>query len=202
MLERSELASIRRGTIVLLSTCAAIGLLILSAGCFRGSNSSRSPIHPNPNMDLQPKYKAQAESDFFYDGKTMRIPVEGTVARGALGEDTVFYEGKDASGAFAPSGPIAVDEAFLERGAERYGIYCQPCHGGRGDGRGVLWERAQIESRDLSEARIREMPDGQLFDIITNGLGLMQGYRYPIPPRDRWAIIAYVRQLQERSDAS
>jgi hypothetical protein len=162
----------------------------------RGSTSSRPPIHPNPNMDHQPKYRAQAESAFFYDGATMRPPVLGTVARGELFEDTALYEGKDEAGEFVTSIPVEVDE---ERGRQRYEIYCTPCHGATGNGRGVMWERVQIESRDLHLERIVAAPDGQLFDVITNGLGLMQGYRYPIPAEDRWAIIAYVRKLQSGS---
>ncbi len=165
-------------------------------GCLRGSTSSRPPIHPNPNMDHQPKYRAQAESAFFYDGATMRLPVEGTVARGELFEDTALYEGKDEAGEFVTAIPVEVD---VERGQKRFEIYCTPCHGTNGNGKGVLWERAQIESRDLHEQRLVEMSDGEMFDVVTNGLGLMQGYRYPIPAEDRWAIIAYVRKLQNGS---
>lgn len=168
----------------------------------RGCTSSRPPIHPNPNMDNQPKYRPQAASAFFYDGATMRPQVEGTVAQGELQEDTGFYQGTDDGGSFIASSPIAVDDELRTRGGQRYEIYCTPCHGGRGNGKGVLWERAQIQSADLHEDRIVQMPDGELFDIITNGKGLMSGYKYPIPPRDRWAIIAYVRALQQGAAGS
>jgi mono/diheme cytochrome c family protein len=87
-------------------------------------------------------------------------------------------------------------EAILARGRERYEIYCTPCHGANGKGRGMLWERAQIAAGDLSQERLVAAPDGELFDTVTNGLGLMQGYRYPIPAADRWAILAYVREIQ------
>lgn len=173
-----------------------LAVSVLAMGCTRGSTSSRPPIHPNPNMDHQPKYRAQSESAFFYDGATMRPPVEGTVARGELFENTALYTGKDEAGEFVTSIPIEVD---VERGRQRFEIYCLPCHGATGNGRGVLYERAQIESRDLHIERLVTAPDGHLFDVITNGLGLMQGYRYPIPPEDRWAIIAYVRKLQSGS---
>ncbi len=173
-----------------------VALLLSSAGCMRGCTSPRPPIHPNPNMDLQPKYRAQAESDFFYDGASMRPPVDGTVARGELRVDRAFYEGKDAAGAYVAN-PVPVDGALVDRGRERYAIYCTPCHGENGNGKGVLWERAQVESADLHEPRLIAAPDGELFDTITNGLGLMSGYAYPIPPHDRWAIIAYVRTLQQ-----
>ena len=173
----------------------ALAVLLL-AGCWRGATSSRPPWHPNPNMDSQPKYRTQAASDFFYDGATMRPPIEGTVARGELFEDTAFYTGADDSGVLVATIPFAVDEALIERGRERFAIYCAVCHDARGTGKGVLWDRAQIASANLHEERLQAIPDGQMFDVITNGLGLMSGYKYPIPPRDRWAIIAYVRRLQ------
>ena len=152
-------------------------------------------------MDQQPKYLAQAASDFFYDGATMRPPVEGTVARGELFEDVAFQTGRDAAGEYVVN-PLSIDEAVIARGEERYGIYCAPCHSDRGDGRGMLYERSQIQSADLREERLVLQPDGQMFDTVTNGLGLMSGYRYPIPPRDRWAIIAYVRELQRSAAGS
>ncbi|MCP3958985.1 MAG: cytochrome c [bacterium] len=174
-------------------------LLLTLGGCWRGCTSSRPPIHPNPNMDIQPKYRAQSASAFFYDGATMRPPVEGTVARGELHEDTAFHTGLDEAGAFVAQIPQEVDESFVLRGQERYDIYCAPCHHERGNGRGILFERAQIPTADLHQERLVAMPDGQMFDVITNGLGLMSGYKYPIPPEDRWAIIAYVRRLQSEA---
>ena len=85
---------------------------------------------------------------------------------------------------------------MLERGRQRYGIYCQPCHDARGDGRGILFQRGNVPTATFHQEKILKYPDGQIFDIITNGLGLMPGYRWPIPPADRWAIVAYVRELQ------
>jgi mono/diheme cytochrome c family protein len=126
----------------------------------------------------------------------MRSPVEGTVAR----EDPVAIDalvtGKGPDGEPVAASPVAVTPALLARGHDRFGIYCTPCHGERGDGKGMLNQRAGVKSADLHEERIRTMPDGQIFDTVTNGLGLMPGYRYPISAHDRWAIIAYVRQLQ------
>ncbi|HEX9732456.1 MAG TPA: cytochrome c, partial [Thermoanaerobaculia bacterium] len=87
-------------------------------------------------------------------------------------------------------------EAVLDRGHQRYEIYCTPCHAANGNGKGMLWDRAQIQAGDLRQERLAQAPEGELFDVVTNGLGLMQGYRYPIPARDRWAIVAYVRELQ------
>jgi len=153
-------------------------------------------------MDNQPKYRAQAASAFFYDGATMRPPVAGTVARGELRENVAFWEGKDEAGVHVTANPLTAGmsgaelEEILVRGHQRYEIYCTPCHASNGNGRGVLWERAQIEAGDLNQERLVAAPDGELFDTVTNGLGLMQGYRYPIPARDRWAILAYVREIQ------
>lgn len=176
---------------------AFLMILIVTAGCTRGSTSRRPPIHPNPNMDVQPKYKAQDSSGFFYDGATMRLPVAGTIARGEPFEDPALATGRLADGTFAETNPLTGRAGLAERGRERYGIYCLPCHGENGNGRGMLYERSGVESADLKEQRIVEQPDGQIFDVITNGLGLMSGYRYPIPPEDRWAILAYVRELQQ-----
>jgi mono/diheme cytochrome c family protein len=175
------------------------GLLLGLSGCMRGCTSSRPPIHPNPNMDIQPKYRAQSSSAFFYNGSTMRLQVEGTVAQGELFEDTAFYTGFDEAGEYVAEIPFPTDAVMLARGAERYAIYCMPCHGAGGSGRGVLFTRSGVESADLHEERLRDVADGQIFDTITNGLGLMSGYKYPIPPEDRWAIIAYVRDLQTQS---
>ncbi len=185
----------KRSALLVVTTLMVIAL----TGCWRGATSPRPPWHPNPNMDNQPKYRPQAASAFFYDGATMRPPVAGTVARGELRHDTAFYTGLEADGVPVAAMPIEVDEALIERGRERYDIYCAPCHHRRGNGKGMLWDRAQIKSADLHEERLRAASDGQMFDVITNGLGMMSGYRYPIPAGDRWAIIAYVRRLQKEA---
>jgi mono/diheme cytochrome c family protein len=152
-------------------------------------------------MDNQPKVRPQAASTFFYDGAAMRPPVPGTVSIGGLKEDTAFFTGKGADGQFVAAIPAAVDEARLQRGRERYVIYCQPCHDARGDGKGILFQRGNVPTASFHQDTIRNYPDGQIFDVITNGKGLMAGYRWPIPPADRWAIVAYVRDLQRRRPA-
>jgi mono/diheme cytochrome c family protein len=174
----------------------ALASLVAAGGCARGCTSSRPPIHINPSMDNQPKVRPQAASQFFYDGVAMRAPVPGTIAIGGLREDTAFFEGTGADGAFVATNPVAVDEALLERGRDRYEIYCQPCHDPRGDGRGILFQRASVPTASFHQDKIREYPDGQIFDVITNGVGLMAGYRWPISTADRWAIVAHVRELQ------
>jgi mono/diheme cytochrome c family protein len=174
----------------------AFASLFALTGCARGCTSSRPPIHPNPSMDDQPKVRPQAASAFFYDGASMRAPVPGTVAIGDLKEDAAFFTGKGADGQFVAAIPGPVDEALLERGRERYEIYCQPCHDARGDGRGILFQRGNVPTATFHQDKILKYADGQIFDVITNGVGLMPGYRWPVPPADRWAIIAHVRELQ------
>jgi len=180
---------------LLLAALTPLGL----QGCMRGCSSSDPPVLVNFSMFNQPKYKAQAASTFFYDGKTMRPPVPGTIARGHLHEELALSTGMDAGGKPVATSPVVVDEALLARGAERYAIYCQPCHDERGEGKGLLFQRAKVPTANLMEQRIRELPDGAIFDTITNGKGLMASYRYQVATHDRWAIIAHVRDLEKKS---
>ncbi|MEO5896601.1 MAG: cytochrome c [Vicinamibacterales bacterium] len=149
-------------------------------------------------MDDQPKVRAQTASTFFYDGLSMRQPVPGTVAIGGLKEDAAFFTGKGADGQFVATSPMTIDETVLERGRQRYVIYCQPCHDARGDGKGILFQRGKVPTASFHQDKILKYADGQIFDVITNGFGLMPGYAWPIPPSDRWAIIGYVRDLQRK----
>ena len=185
---------------------SVLGALVLASvvasGCARGCTSSQPPIHLNPSMDDQPKVLPQTASDFFYDGSSMRAPVPGTVAIGGLREDAAFFTGKTADGQFVPTIPVPVNEALVERGHQRYSIYCQPCHDARGDGKGILFQRANVPTASFHQEKILKYPDGQIFDIMTNGMGLMPSYRWPIPPSDRWAIIAYIRELERKRPAS
>jgi mono/diheme cytochrome c family protein len=178
-----------------------LALVVLSAagleGCMRGCSSSSPPVHLNPSMFNQPKYRPYASSDFFYDGKAMRAPVAGTIARGHLPEDGAIETGKGTDGSPLATSPVAVDEKLVARGHDRFAIYCQPCHDERGEGKGVLFQRAKVPTANLLEKRFRDLKDGEIFDTITNGKGLMPSYRYPIHAADRWAIIAYVRTLQK-----
>jgi mono/diheme cytochrome c family protein len=187
-------------------TRRVLGVLVCSSvvalsGCARGCPSSRPPIHLNPSMDDQPKVQPQSASTFFYNGASMREPVPGTVAIGGLKEDAAFFTGKNPDGSFVPSIPRPVDEAGLERGRNRYVIYCQPCHDARGDGKGILFQRGNVPTATFHQDKIQKYPDGQIFDVITNGFGLMGSYRWAITPEDRWAIVAYVRELERRQAA-
>ena len=178
-----------------------LGVIVLTsviplAGCARGCTSSRPPIHLNPSMDNQPKVRSQSASAFFFDGSSMRQPIPGTVAIGGLKEDTAFFTGKGEDGQFVATNPVTLDETVLERGKQRYAIYCQPCHDARGDGKGILFQRGNVPTATFHQEKVLKYTDGQLFDVMTNGQGLMPAYRWPIPPADRWAIVAYVRELQ------
>jgi mono/diheme cytochrome c family protein len=185
----------------------AIRLLVLASvvaltGCARGCTSSRPPVHLNPSMYNQPKVLPQTASEFFFDGSSMRNPVPGTIPIGGLKEDGAFFTGKGADGQFVAKNPAPGDEKLLERGRQRYAIYCQPCHDARGDGKGILYQRGNVPTASFHQEKILKYPDGQIFDVITNGFGLMPGYKWPIPASDRWAIIAYVRDLEQKRLAS
>jgi mono/diheme cytochrome c family protein len=142
------------------------------------------------DMATQPKNRPLSPSDFFHDGRSERPLLENTVARGSLANDELMIA-KD-SNAF----PLPVDEALLERGRERYGVYCTPCHGLQGDGNGMVALRGMKLPPSYHIDRLRESPNGYFYDVITNGFGQMYGYAAQVPPRDRWAIVAYVRALQ------
>lgn len=185
-----------------LAGAIAVACLVPLIGCTRGSTSSRPPIHPNYSMLDQPKVLPQSASNFFYNGSSMRQPVPGTIPIGGLREDPAYWEGKGADGKFVATIPVPVDDALLERGHQRYTIYCQPCHDARGDGKGILFQRGNVPTASFHQDKILKYPDGQIFDVITNGAGLMPSYRWPIPVADRWAIIAYVRDLERKRAAA
>src|SRR6266702_3263781 len=142
------------------------------------------------DMANQPKNRPLSESDFFADGRSERPLIENTVARGSIANDELVVP-KD-SNAF----PLPLDAKLLERGEARYRIYCTPCHGLQGDGNGMIVMRGMKRPPSYHQDRLRQAPNGYFYDNITNGFGQMMGYSAQIPPRDRWAIIAYVRALQ------
>jgi mono/diheme cytochrome c family protein len=181
---------------------AMMALALSGCGLLRGCTSTSPPIHINPSMDDQPKVLPQTASQFFYNGASMRLPVPGTVPQGGLRGDETFFDGKEPDGKFVDRIPVPVDAPLLERGRQRYTIYCQPCHDPRGDGKGILFQRGNVPTASFHQDKILKYPDGQIFDVITNGSGLMSGYRWPIPPADRWAIVAYVRELEQERLAS
>ena len=142
------------------------------------------------DMADQPKNTPLSPSTFFADGRSERPLIDNTVPRGSLADDPLFIP-KD-SNAF----PLPLTMELLDRGQERYKIFCTPCHGLQGDGNGMVVMRGMKRPPTYHQPRLREVPNGYLFDVITNGFGAMQGYSAQIPPADRWAIVAYVRALQ------
>jgi mono/diheme cytochrome c family protein len=154
------------------------------------------------DMHDQPRFKPLAESDFYTDLRSARPPVEGTVARGQLHEDAYFYTGKlgDNPGDYMP---FPVTQDILARGQQRYNIYCAPCHSRVGNGNGVIPSRGfPRRPPSYHTDRLRKAPLGYLFDVMTNGFGSMPDYASQIAPRDRWAIVAYLRALQLSQGAS
>jgi mono/diheme cytochrome c family protein len=147
------------------------------------------------DMHNQPKYRPLRATTFFRDGSSARPLVEGTIARGTLQEDEAFFTGK-VGGAAVTELPLAIDEHLLDRGENRYNIYCTPCHDRTGSGRGMVVQRGYRQPPSFHNERLRAAPPGHFFDVMTNGFGAMPDYRAQIAPRDRWAIVAYIRALQ------
>jgi mono/diheme cytochrome c family protein len=188
---------------------AVIGLVLFGVGC-------------RYDMQDQPRYKALKKSDFFSDGKAMRDLPEGTVARGMLREDKDFYTGKKASAGGATTAappvitttdasgntlvtsfpdaieefPVPITKELVDRGEERYRIFCIVCHGPVGNGDGMIVRRGFPKPPTYNDDRLRNAPVGHFFDVITNGWGKMNSYSSQIPAADRWAIVAYIRTLQ------
>ncbi|TPW16565.1 MAG: hypothetical protein FD129_716 [bacterium] len=147
------------------------------------------------DMRNQPKYRGFRASTFFADGRSIRPAVPGTIPVGYLKSDTLFYTGKIA-GKPADMFPFTVDRAVLERGRDRFNIYCSPCHDFTGSGNGMIVQRGHKVPPSFHIQRLREAPAGYFFDVITNGFGNMFDYSYQLRPEDRWAVVAWVRTLQ------
>lgn len=184
---------------------AFVCVLLVSILGLRGAKFTSPPldVFPEwafPGMKYQPKFRPQAESKFFADGRADRLPVEHTVARGALREDDALYLGKDATGAWVRGFPanITVDLKLLERGRDRYTIYCLPCHGGIGDGNGITKKYGMGTTPSYHDDARRKLSEGEIFNTITNGTQNknMLPYADKLAPADRWAVVAYVRALQ------
>lgn len=147
------------------------------------------------DMHDQPKFKPLAENTFYADLRSARDPIPGTVARGQLHEDSYFYTGKIGANP-GDYMPFPATAEVMARGEERFNIYCSPCHSRVGDGNGVIVQRGYRRPPSYHTDRLRKAPLGYFFDVMTNGFGAMPDYASQIPPRDRWAIVAYIRALQ------
>ena len=189
---------------------AFLVVLLVSVMGFRGLRSTQPPIEVFPDMDHQAKYKPQAESKFFADGRADRPIPAGTVPRGRttaadpafLRADDFHYAGKKPDGSFARGFPVEVTADFVKRGQNRYLIYCYPCHGALGDGNGITKSYGMLATPTYHDDRIRTMPEGEIFSTITNGKNTMMPYADKLSPDDRWAVIAYVRALQRARHAT
>jgi mono/diheme cytochrome c family protein len=183
----------------------------------RATHQDRPRINLIPDMDYQPKFLPQTENALFVDGRSMRPQPEGTIARGQLRADGVFWRGQADDGSFVSGIPASAMqahgswEALLERGQERFGVYCAVCHGTSGYGDGMVHQRA-LELMELGNAQwvpptslhdvtVLEREDGHIFNTITNGIRNMPAYGSQIPAEDRWAIVGYVRALQRSQRA-
>ncbi len=186
--------------------------LVSLAAC-RGSVSEDPPVHIIPDMDWQDKYHPQGESAFFPDGRAMRVPVEGTLARGSLKADTEFFQGKVGEEFVAVMPTEKVQQALkadglaavMQRGRERYNIYCTPCHDQTGSGNGLIYQHGyQPPPTNLTRPETAALKDGQIFDIISHGKNgrNMPAYNHQIPEADRWAIVSWVRVLQRSQHAT
>ncbi len=198
---------------LLLITAAAVPPALIAQA--RAVRSSKPRVHLIHDMDNQPRFEAQHANALFADGRAMRPPVPGTVARGELRADDHFYLGV-VGGQWATAFPAKVEVTvqLMERGRERFNIYCQPCHGAAGYGDGMVNKRAMellnlgtngttwVEPKSIHEQQIREQPVGQIFNSITNGVRNMPPYGPQILVADRWAIVAYVKALQRSQNAS
>ena len=156
--------------------------VVLAAGC-------------RQDMHNQPKYRPLRESNFFDNRSSARPLIEGTVARGTLQEDTAFFTGKVA-GQLVTELPFPVTQEVVNRGQERYNIFCAPCHDRTGSGNGMVVQRGYRQPPSMHIDRLRQVEIGYFFDVMTNGFGVMPDYRGQVTPRDRWNIAAYLRALQ------
>ena len=186
-------------------------LALIPPACLFKARHSHSPlprVHLIQDMDNQPKFRAQRINPLFADTRSDRPPVPGTVARGELRIDDHFYRGL-VQGQWATSIPGEVTPTLLQRGQERFGVYCSPCHGLAGYGDGIVAKRADrlqegtwVPPSNLHDPAVVARPDGHIFNTITHGIRTMSAYGTIVPEADRWAIVAYVRALQRSQHGS
>jgi hypothetical protein len=166
----------------------AAGLAVLALGVVFAAGCRQK-------MADQPSYRPLDESDFFGDGRSSRPVVEGTIARGQLRDDEALYTGK-VGAAFVETVPFPVTREVLDRGRERFEIFCSPCHDSTGSGGGMVVLRGYPRPTSFHVDRLRGARVGYLYDVITNGFGRMPSYASQVPPKDRWAIVCHLRALQ------
>ncbi|MEZ4655371.1 MAG: cytochrome c [Candidatus Eisenbacteria bacterium] len=193
-------------TLAILVSLSFIPIALIARA--RAVNFRHPRIHLIPDMDQQFKYKSQSFNPLFLDGRSMRMPIDGTVARGELASDDHLYRGM-VDGEWATTFPMSVTPELMARGQQRFGIYCSPCHGLSGNGQGTVAQRADalqmatwVPPASVHSDLVRSRPVGHLFNTITNGIRTMPPYGPQISVGDRWAIVAYVRALQRSQHAT
>lgn len=193
------------GVVLVFLTFVPLGLIAKA----RFSTSSKPALHVIGDMDWQYSYRYGESVPLFADGRAMRPQVEGTVARGELQADDAMYRGLNADGTPVTNLPMEATAALMNRGQERYNVFCAPCHGQTGMGDGMVHRRALtapgtiwVPPTNLTDALIAGQPDGQLFQSITNGIRTMPAYGPQIPAADRWAIVLYLRALQRAGNST
>jgi mono/diheme cytochrome c family protein len=179
VISKPETRNQKPETVLALALCATMFILL---GC-------------EQQMADQPRYDPLEPSNFFADGQSARPAVENAIARGTLREDEHLYDGM-TKGAPATTFPFPITAEVLQRGRERYDIFCSPCHSRTGNGDGMIVRRGFSRPASFNLERLREAPPGYLFVVMTNGFGAMPPYRQQISPEDRWAIVGYIRALQ------
>jgi mono/diheme cytochrome c family protein len=187
----------KRATLVL----AAIAMAMLQSAC-SNFTTRQPPVWVWDDMKKQDKYKAQAESQFYSDGRASRRPVEESVSQELYKADTPRATGIEENGTYVARNPLPLSKEVLLRGQQRFNIYCAPCHDRTGTGRGVVPAKVVWIPGNLHDARMVSMVDGELFHVATAGRRTMPGYRYQVSEDDRWAIVAYIRALQRASLAT
>jgi mono/diheme cytochrome c family protein len=152
-------------------------------------------------MRDQPRYETFEASTFFADGQSARPLVTGTIARGRLPDNEAIAAGR-TGGEFVTEPPVELTAALVERGRNRFNIYCSPCHAFTGNGDGMIVQRGFRRPPSFHVERLRQAPAGHFFDVMTHGLGAMPSYAAQLDPRDRWAVVGYLRALQLSQNAT
>jgi mono/diheme cytochrome c family protein len=181
---------------------ALVTILALAFVGLRGQTSRQPPVMVFNDLVDQPKYKNQGESPFFADGRQMRLPPPGTVAWGrSSGKPDPSILAEDVANYSLKTMPVPVDAALLQRGQKIFNTYCVVCHGAFGNGNGVATNYGMATPANYHTDRLRQVTDGYLYQVLTEGKGLMGAYGPSIKPNDRWAAVAYVRALQRAGNA-
>ena len=200
-----------------LITLLFVVVAVLSIFGLRGRKSTQPPVWVFPDMDIQAKYKPQGENSFFADGRNDRPAPAGAVMRGQtadihnvfsddfrypVAENPSLYSGKDAVGEWYRGFPLEVTNELMNIGQEKYTIFCAVCHGASGNGNGITSKYGITATPTYHDDRLRNMTEGEIYNTIVHGKGLMKGYGYKLSVDERWAIIAYMRALQLANNAS